>query len=43
MPEILTKHKKLKGKKKHGFLGSIKTHSGKKVITRRRVKGRKKI
>ncbi|OIP57217.1 MAG: 50S ribosomal protein L34 [Candidatus Levybacteria bacterium CG_4_10_14_0_2_um_filter_36_16] len=43
MPEILTKHKKLKGKRKHGFLGRNKTHSGRKVIARRRLKGRAKI
>ncbi|PIT89012.1 MAG: 50S ribosomal protein L34 [Candidatus Levybacteria bacterium CG10_big_fil_rev_8_21_14_0_10_36_7] len=43
MPEILTKHKKTKGKKKHGFLTRLKSKSGKRTIKRRILKGRKKI
>jgi len=43
MPEKLTKHKKLKGKRKHGFLGRVKTHTGKLVIKRRRLKGRARV
>lgn len=43
MTELLTKNKKRKGEKKHGFLGRIKSASGKKVIQRRRQKGRKNV
>lgn len=43
MTELLTKNKKTKGARKHGFLGRVKTASGKKVIQRRRQKGRKSI
>ncbi|OGH13714.1 MAG: 50S ribosomal protein L34 [Candidatus Levybacteria bacterium RIFCSPLOWO2_02_FULL_37_10] len=41
--ERLTKSKKLKRKRKHGFLQRKGTHGGKKVIRRRRQKGRKRI
>jgi large subunit ribosomal protein L34 len=43
MPEKLTKIKKLKHARKHGFLGRAATHTGKLVIKRRREKGRKRI
>ncbi|HVT00778.1 MAG TPA: 50S ribosomal protein L34 [Patescibacteria group bacterium] len=43
MPELLPKRKKLKGKRKHGFLGRLKTRTGKQVIKRRRLKGRKRV
>lgn len=43
MPEKLTKANKLKHARKHGFRGRNKTHSGKLVIKRRRLKGRKRI
>ncbi len=43
MTELLTKNNKKKGAKKHGFLGRLKTLGGKKVIKRRRQKGRKAI
>jgi len=39
--EKLTKTKKIKRKRKHGFLHRKKTHAGRKVIKRRRQKGRK--
>jgi len=41
--EKLTKTKKIKRKRKHGFLHRKKTHAGRKVIKRRRQKGRKII
>ena len=41
--EKMTKTKKIKRKRKHGFLKRVKTHSGRKVIKRRRKKGRRKI
>jgi large subunit ribosomal protein L34 len=37
------KPKKKKRAKKHGFLARQKTAGGKRVIKRRRVKGRKKL
>ena len=37
------KPKKLKRKRKHGFLSRQKTSSGKEVLKRRRLKGRKKL
>lgn len=43
MPEKLRLNKKTKHAKKHGFLGRAKTHTGKLVIKRRRLKGRKKV
>jgi large subunit ribosomal protein L34 len=39
----MTVNNKKKGNKKHGFLGRLKTLGGKKVIKRRRQKGRKSI
>ncbi|MBI2031597.1 MAG: 50S ribosomal protein L34 [Candidatus Levybacteria bacterium] len=41
--ERLTKPKKIKRKRKHGFRARTKTYSGEKVIKRRRKKGRKRI
>jgi ribosomal protein L34 len=43
MSEKRMKHKKVKGIKKHGFMSRNKTHSGKAVLKRRRLKGRKKL
>jgi len=43
MPEILTKPNKRRAKKRHGFIKRNKTRSGKAVIKRRRLKGRKRI
>jgi len=43
MPELLTKANKKKAAKKHGFLNRNKTHSGKALIKRRQLKGRKNI
>lgn len=37
------KLKKLKRKRKHGFLTRKKTHGGRKVIKKRTKKGRKRI
>lgn len=39
----LTKNKKIKGIRKHGFLARMKTHGGQKVIKRRRDEGRKEL
>jgi len=41
--ERLTKTKKIKRKRKHGYMHRKKTHAGKKVIKRRIKKGRKRI
>jgi ribosomal protein L34 len=41
--EKFRKHKKIKGSRKHGFLQRSKTHSGKKVLKRRRAAKRKQI
>lgn len=43
MPEKLTKNKKGKHAKKHGFLKRAKTKLGKQVNRRRKLKGRKRI
>lgn len=43
MPEKLTKGKKLKKARKHGFLGRAATHTGKQVIKRRKLRGRKQV
>jgi len=43
MSERMTVNNKLKGKKKHGFLGRLKTLGGKNLIKRRRQKGRKTL
>lgn len=43
MPELLTKANKKKHNKKHGFLVRSKTRSGKAVIKRRQLKGRKSV
>lgn len=37
------KLKKIKRKRKHGFISRMETHGGKKVIARRREKKRKKM
>jgi large subunit ribosomal protein L34 len=39
----LTKSKKLKRIRKHGFLTLMKTHDGRKTIKRRRDQGRKEL
>jgi len=41
--EKTIKHKKKKGKRKHGFLGRNKTRTGKKLLKRRRLKLRKRV
>jgi ribosomal protein L34 len=41
--EKLVKAKKLKRKRKHGFLSRSKTHTGKKIIKRRMAKRRRKL
>jgi large subunit ribosomal protein L34 len=41
--EKLTKLKKVKRKRKHGFLAKMETHGGKKVLKRRRDEGRKQL
>lgn len=41
--EKMVKLKKLKRKRKHGFLARVKTHNGRKVIKRRRNKKRKRM
>ncbi len=37
------KLKKLKRKRKHGFLTRVSSHGGKKVLRRRKQKGRKRM
>lgn len=37
------KLKKVKRKRKHGFLKRMSSHSGEKTLRRRRLKGRKKL
>ncbi len=39
----LTKSKKIKRVRKHGFLVRMKTHDGQKMIKRRRDQGRKEL
>lgn len=39
----LTKSKKIKRVRKHGFLSRMKSHDGQKVIKRRRDQGRKEL
>jgi large subunit ribosomal protein L34 len=41
--ERLTKIKKVKRKRKHGFLTKMKSNDGKKILKRRRETGRKKL
>ncbi|MEK7559034.1 MAG: 50S ribosomal protein L34 [Patescibacteria group bacterium] len=41
--EKTIKLKKVKRKRKHGFLKRSESHSGRKVIKRRKQKGRKRI
>jgi ribosomal protein L34 len=41
--EKLTKLKKVKRKRKHGFLTRMGSHGGKKILKRRRLKQRKKL
>jgi large subunit ribosomal protein L34 len=41
--EKLIKLKKVKRKRKHGFLSRSKSHGGRGVLTKRRSKGRKKL
>jgi len=41
--ERMTKIKKVKRKRKHGFLSMMKTHGGQKTIKRRRDQGRARL
>ncbi|OGH10129.1 MAG: 50S ribosomal protein L34 [Candidatus Levybacteria bacterium RBG_16_35_6] len=41
--EKLVKIKKIKRARKHGFRARVKTHSGKLVLKRRRLKSRKRL
>ncbi|OGH03187.1 MAG: 50S ribosomal protein L34 [Candidatus Levybacteria bacterium RIFCSPHIGHO2_01_FULL_37_17] len=41
--EKLRKLKKIKRKRKHGFLSRVSNRSGSDVLKRRRLKGRKKL
>ncbi|OGH10248.1 MAG: 50S ribosomal protein L34 [Candidatus Levybacteria bacterium RBG_16_35_6] len=41
--EKLVKIKKIKRVRKHGFRARLKKHSGKLILKRRRLKGRKKL
>jgi len=43
MPKRTYQPKKKKRAKKHGFLTRMKTPSGRNIIKRRRLKGRKKL
>ncbi len=43
MPELLTKANKKKANRKHGFMNRNKTRTGKAVIKRRQLKGRKNV
>lgn len=43
MEKMTLKTKKVKRKRKHGFLARMKSHKGKKVLKRRRDEGRKQL
>ena len=43
MSERMTVNNKKKGNKKHGFLHRLSTKSGKAVVKRRRLKGRRRV
>jgi large subunit ribosomal protein L34 len=43
MKKRLTTPTKLKGKREHGFRKRMRTRSGRKILSQRRKKGRKKL
>lgn len=43
MEKATLKIKKVKRKRKHGFMARMKSHTGKKVLKRRRDEGRERL